>query len=90
LRDQKSEFLKLASNLHHLASTHVQPGIYKPPYALAPPKVFDVEVETQIKAAFKSQYQWKPPKSAAIRSNSFNKNNITSTFRIKSGNSRVK
>lgn len=64
------EFTKLASNLHHLASTKIQPGIYKPPFAPAPPKVFDVEVETHIKEAFHTQYKWKPPTSATMRSNS--------------------
>ena len=68
IRDQQREFMKLASNLHHLSSTVTQPGIYRPPFAAQPPRVFDVEVEDQIRAAFKSNYQWKPPKSAAIRS----------------------
>jgi formyltetrahydrofolate synthetase len=48
----KEEFVKLASNLHHLTSTKTQPGIFKPPFAKENPKAFDIEVETHLKIAF--------------------------------------
>lgn len=35
--------------------------MYNPPYSLAKPTAFNLEVETHLKATFKANYTWKPP-----------------------------
>ncbi|KAL4426293.1 hypothetical protein ABPG74_006550 [Tetrahymena malaccensis] len=62
----REEFTQLASNLHHLASTHQIPGVYNPPYAISRPTAFNIEVETHLKATFKANYTWKPPTRKSI------------------------
>ncbi|KAM3141823.1 hypothetical protein pb186bvf_006145 [Paramecium bursaria] len=62
----REEFSQLATNLHHLSSTNAQPGIYRPPYAQIP-KAFDVDVETHLRVAFKTNYN----NFSKGRSNSF-------------------
>ena len=54
--DQKNNFYRIASNLHHLISTKEIPGIYNTPY-LPPelkPQVYNADIEEHLKAIFKS------------------------------------
>ncbi|KAM3139845.1 hypothetical protein pb186bvf_008087 [Paramecium bursaria] len=47
----RTEFEKLASNLHHLSSTKLQPGVYNKPYGNKD-IVFDMDVESHLKGVF--------------------------------------
>ncbi|CAD8125661.1 unnamed protein product [Paramecium sonneborni] len=82
----KQEFMKLATNLHHLTSTKSQPGIYKPPFAKENPKAFDIEVETQLKIAFQTNVQWKSQK----RSGSAQRALTSQGFRIRPQSQKLK
>ncbi|CAD8178986.1 unnamed protein product [Paramecium octaurelia] len=82
----KQEFMKLATNLHHLTSTKSQPGIYKPPFAKENPKAFDIEVETQLKIAFQTNTQWKTQK----RSGSAQRALTSQGFRIRPQSQKLK
>lgn len=53
----RTEFERLASNLHHLASTRTQPGVYNRPYG-SKDVVFDMDVESHLKIVFHSNYEW--------------------------------
>ena len=57
----REEFQTLAKNLHHLSSTSQIPGVYNPPYSIAKPTAFNLDVETHLKATFKANYTWKSP-----------------------------
>lgn len=54
--DQRKYFNKIASNLHHLVSTKSIPGVYNPRYVPEElkPQVYNADVETHLKAVFKS------------------------------------
>ncbi|CAK84735.1 unnamed protein product (macronuclear) [Paramecium tetraurelia] len=82
----KQEFMKLATNLHHLTSTKSQPGIFKPPFAKENPKAFDIEVETQLKIAFQTNVQWKTQK----RSGSAQRAVTSQGFRIRPQSQKLK
>ena len=56
----------MASNLHHLASTKITPGVYNPPYSSLKPQAFNVDIETHLKSAFKANYTWKPASKEKI------------------------
>ena len=62
----RTEFHELASNLHHLASTKVIPGVYNPPYSQLKPQAFNVDIETHLKSTFKANYNWKPASQEKI------------------------
>ena len=51
--ENESQFSRIIKDLHHLASTKSQPGIYNAPYAKQLPKAFNIPIETHIKSAFK-------------------------------------
>lgn len=52
----KEEFLRIASNLHHLSSTQIQPGVYNKPLSRTD-TVFDLPVEIHLKKVFHRNYQ---------------------------------
>ncbi len=56
----------VASNLHHLASTRSQPGIYSSPFSVRKPQAFDVDIETHIRTVFRANYQWQSPRGNRI------------------------
>ena len=62
----RTEFHELATNLHHLASTKIIPGVYNPPYSQLKPQAFNVDIETHLKSTFKANYSWKPPSKEKI------------------------
>ena len=45
----KSQFSYLASQLHHLVSTQMIPGVYNPPYSDAVPTAFGVPIEQHLR-----------------------------------------
>ena len=56
--EQKNNFYKIASNLHHLVSTKEIPGVYNTPY-LPPelkPQVYNVDIEEHLKSVFKKNF----------------------------------
>lgn len=46
---KKETFGKLAGQLHHLVSTHAQPGVYNPPYSEAVPTAFNIPIEQHLR-----------------------------------------
>jgi hypothetical protein len=45
----KKEFTSLTSQLHHLVSTQIIPGVYNPPYSDTLPKAFGIPVEEHLR-----------------------------------------
>ena len=64
--DQRKYFNKIASNLHHLVSTRSIPGVYNLSYAPEElkPQIYKVDVETHLKAVFKSNFKAKGKNSS--------------------------
>lgn len=67
--ERRRQFNGLATDLHHLISTSNIPGVYNSPYIPeeAKPQVFNADIETHLKAAFKRKI-----KSDAYLQNTFN------------------
>ena len=59
--EERKYFNHIASNLHHLVSTKNIPGVYNPRYVSeeSKPQVFNADVETHLKAVFKSNLKAK-------------------------------
>jgi hypothetical protein len=59
--EERKYFNHVASNLHHLVSTKSIPGVYNPRYVSeeSKPQVFNADVETHLKAVFKSNLKAK-------------------------------
>ena len=61
--EQKNNFYKIASNLHHLISTKEIPGVYITPY-LPPelkPQVYNADIEEHLKSVFKKSLKKNKP-----------------------------
>ncbi len=61
--EQKNNFYKIASNLHHLISTKEIPGVYNTPY-LPPelkPQVYNADIEEHLKSVFKKSLKKNKP-----------------------------
>ena len=68
---QKNNFYKIASNLHHLISTKEIPGVYNTPY-LPPelkPQVYNADIEEHLKSIFKKNYNKNKPSLKSINKN---------------------
>ena len=66
--EQKNNFYKIASNLHHLASTKEIPGVYNTPY-LPPelkPQVYNVDIEEHLKSVFRKNFNKNKPSLKSI------------------------
>jgi hypothetical protein len=50
LEKKQQEFDAAVSNLHHLLSTNVRPGIYNSPFAHTRPTVFGIAVEDHLRS----------------------------------------
>ena len=67
--EQKNNFYKIASNLHHLISTKEIPGVYNTPY-LPPelkPQVFNADIEEHLKSVFKKSLKKNKPMLKSIK-----------------------
>ena len=72
--EQKNNFYKIASNLHHLISTKEIPGVYNTPY-LPPelkPQVYNADIEEHLKSVFKKSLKKNKPVLKKINSNKIN------------------
>ena len=75
--EQKNNFYKIASNLHHLVSTKEIPGVYNTPY-LPPelkPQVYNADIEEHLKAVFKKSLKKNKPLLKSINNNEMINNN---------------
>ena len=75
--EQKNNFYKIASNLHHLVSTKEIPGVYNTPY-LPPelkPQVYNADIEEHLKAVFKKSLKKNKPLLKSINNNGIINNN---------------
>jgi hypothetical protein len=54
--DHRKGFNQVASNLHHLVSTRIIPGVYNPPHIPEEhkPQVFNTDIEAHLKSVFKN------------------------------------
>ena len=67
--EQKNNFYKIASNLHHLISTKEIPGVYNTPY-LPPelkPQVYNADIEEHLKSVFKKSLKRNKPSLKSIK-----------------------
>ena len=79
--EQKNNFYKIASNLHHLISTKEIPGVYNTPY-LPPelkPQVYNADIEEHLKSVFKKSLKKNKPMLKKIN-NKFSMNKEESKF----------
>ena len=69
--EQKNNFYKIASNLHHLISTKEIPGVYNTPQ-LPPelkPQVYNADIEEHLKSVFKKSLKKNKPLLKNINNN---------------------